>query len=163
MQGNITFDDTATLKSFQAFIADANSKAPSIMSTAAEPLLRAARDKVQPSKSGVKVGKYAHPPGTLKNSIAIGVVYTTKYSVSSAVGIAKNQYFTQAPSNLWYARWYHQGTKGRTANNWWGHKGLRHSTGVMPANPFMITATRQTRNQIKNYIRYRLQEELFSG
>jgi HK97 gp10 family phage protein len=147
----------------KAFIQDTNSKAVPIMRTAAEILQHEAKMRAPMSKRGLKYGKWAHPPGTLRNSIKVGEVFRTKVGISAAVGIQRNQYFTQAPQNMWYARWVEFGTVQRTVKNWWGHKGLRHSSGVMLAQPFMRPAIIRNRTKIRNVIRYRLQEELFHG
>ncbi len=143
------------------FLKDTNSKAIPIVRTAQEILLAEAKSRAPVSKSGKKYGKWAHPPGTLRNSISMGEVWRTKSGISGAVGIQQNRYFTQAPTNLWYARWVEFGTTERTVKNWWGHKGLKHTAGVMPAQPFMRPALVRSRTRIRNTVRYRLEEELF--
>ncbi|MDI9500362.1 MAG: HK97 gp10 family phage protein [Bacillota bacterium] len=148
-------------RELEKFLRDGKMKAVPIVRTAAEILCAEAKRRAPVSKSGLKRGKWAHPPGTLRNSIAVGEVWVTKKGVSGAVGIQRNKYFTQAPQNMWYARWVEFGTKERFVKNWYGHKGLRHTSGVMPAQPFMRPALRKSRTRIRNTVRYRLQEELF--
>jgi HK97 gp10 family phage protein len=158
----ITFENIEKISAqLDKFIRDTNSKAIPIMRTAAEILYAEAKARAPVSKQGKKYGKWAHPPGTLRNSISIGEVWRTRSGISAAVGIRQNQYFTQAPSNLWYARWVEFGTRERTVNNWWGHKGLQHTAGVMPMKPFMRPALVRSRTKIRNTVRYRLEEELF--
>jgi HK97 gp10 family phage protein len=150
------------LAKYNAFVKDTKSKAGPILQSAAEILKAEARARAPVSKTGLRRGKWAHPPGTLRNSIDVGVIFHTHSGVSAAVGIVKNQYFTQE-GNLWYARWVEFGTRQRTVKNWYGHRGLKHSSGVMPAQPFMRPALKVNRTKIRNIVRYRLEEELFRG
>lgn len=150
------------LAKYNAFVKDTNSKAGPILLSAAEILKAEARARAPVSKRGLRKGKWAHPPGTLKNSIDVGLVFHTRNGVSAAVGIRKNQYFTQE-GNLWYARWVEFGTRERTVKNWWGHKGIEHSSGVALAQPFMRPAFKVNKSKLRNVIRYRLEEELFHG
>ena len=150
------------MQKYNEFVRDTESKAGPILQSAAEILKEEARARVPVSKRGLQKGKYAHPPGTLKNSIDVGIIFHTGRGVSAAVGIRKNQYFTQE-GNLWYARWVEFGTRERTVKNWWGHKGLQHSSGAALAQPFMRPALKVNRNKVRNLIKSRLQEELFHG
>lgn len=143
------------------FIIDVNSSAADILTEGAKIIKTAAVDKAPVSKYGLKKGKYAHPPGTLKKSIDIGVVYRTKASVSMAVGIEKNQYFTQGNQNQWYARWIELGTKERIVKNYWGHKGVRKNVGAVLMQPFMRPALKRNRSKIRSLVYTRLKEELF--
>ena len=150
------------IQAYGDFLRDTNARGGAIMQSAAEILKAAAREKAPISKQGLKKGKWAHPPGILRKSIDVGAVFRTRTGVSAAVGIRKNEYFTQE-GNLWYARWVEFGTKERTVNNWWGHKGVKHSSGVMLAQPFMRPALVVNRNKIRSYVKARLKEELFNG
>lgn len=151
----------AVRRAMDKFLKDSKSRAVPIMRTAAEILYMEAKRRAPVSKSGLKRGKWSHPPGTLRNSISVGEVWRTKHGVSAAVGIQRNKYFTQAPKNMWYARWVEFGTRERFVKNWYGHKGLRHTAGVMVAQPFMRPALARSRTRIRNTVRYRLEEELF--
>jgi HK97 gp10 family phage protein len=152
------------VSAYVKFVKDTNSKAGPILQSGAEILKAEAKARAPMSKSGLKKGKWAHPPGTLRNSIDVGEIFRTRNGVSAAVGIKKNKYFTEAnfnQGNLWYARWVEFGTKERTVKNWWGHKGVKHSSGVMPASPFMRPALKVNRPKIRNLVQQRLKEELF--
>ena len=148
-------------RAMDKFMKDAQTRGKPIIRTASEILYMEARRRVPVSKSGKKKGKWAHPPGTLRDSIEIGDVWTTPRGIFGAVGIKQNRYFTQAPHNIWYARWVEFGTKERIVKNWYGRKGVRHTAGAMLAQPFMRPALVKSRAKIRNTVRYRLQEELF--
>jgi HK97 gp10 family phage protein len=164
MKSNISITGIENvIAKYNAFVKDTNSKVGPILQTAAEILKTEARARAPVSKSGKKGGKWRHPPGTLRDSIHVGEVFFTRTGVSAAVGIKTNQFFTQAPTNMWYARWVEFGTRERTVKNWYGHKGLAHSSGVMPAQPFMRPAFKVNKAKLRNIIRYRLEEELFHG
>lgn len=150
------------MQKYNEFVKDTNSKAGPILQTAAEILKAEAKARAPVSKRGLRKGKWAHPPGTLKDSIDVGLIFHTRRGVSAAVGIRTNQYFTQG-GNLWYARWVEFGTQERIVKNWYGHRGLTHTSGIMPAQPFMRPAFKVNKTKLKNIIRYRLEEELFHG
>lgn len=163
IKSGITVEGTEKIAAkFNQFVKDTRSAAVPIMRASAIMLQEAAKKKAPVSKSGKRSGKYRHPPGALRDAVAVGQVYRTKAGISAAVGIKRNQYFTRE-NNWWYARWVEFGTKARTVKNWWGRKGKAHSTGVMPEQPFMRIAVRTERAKIRRYVRARLKEELFRG
>lgn len=153
-------DDKILLK-LREFINDTTSAAGPILTEGAKILKEAARNLAPVSKYGLKNGKYAHPPGTLRDSIDVGVVRRSKGIVSMAVGVTENKYFTQGNSNLWYARWMEMGTKERVVKNYFGHRGVRKSVGPLMASPFMRPALARNRSRIRKLVEQRLKGELF--
>lgn len=163
LKSGITITGTeAVAAKMTAFLRDTKSEAIPILRSASAMLQKAAKARAPVSKNGVKRGKYSHPPGTLRDSIAVGDVFRTRSGISAAVGIKKNQYFT-VENNWWYARWNEFGTTERIVKNWWGRRGKAHSSGVMPEQPFMRTALRAERPKIRRYVLVRLKEAMFRG
>lgn len=127
------------LKNLKGFIESTESTAEEVLQEGAEILKNDARKKA-PGPTGRKYGKYKHPPGTLKNSIAVGYVTRGKGRIGIRVGIAENEYFKQ--EDKFYARFVEFGTQ------------------KMLAQPFMRPTLKQNRSKIRKLILNHMKKEL---
>lgn len=123
----------------QDLLKDILDDAGKILTEGAE-ILKDEAVKLAPGPTGQKYGKYPHPPGTLKKSITVGEPRKRKGAVTQAVGVAKNQYFSQ--DDLFYARFQELGTS------------------KMQASPFMRPAAIKSRGRIREHVTSRLKQKL---
>jgi HK97 gp10 family phage protein len=137
------------------FIKDTNSAAGPIL-TEGITMIKDEAVRLAPRSKEGRRGRYPHPPGTLKKSIVVGSVYRGKAGVSQAIGIDKNETFTQGNQNQFYARFQEFGASGHQTKS-------GRMTRPVPANPYMRPASKKMRRKVYAYVRGRLKEELFNG
>lgn len=128
-------------RKLKEFFIDTQDSGQAALGDAAELLKEDARKRVPVSKSGRRYGKWKHPPGTLRDSIAVGFPMKKKAGrIGIKVGIEKNKYFTG--DDRFYARFVEFGTE------------------KMLAQPFMRPTLVRNRAKVRKLVMDRLKKEL---